>query len=222
MTLSPHFGALTPVWVVPLSAPRLTPGEPASPLLRGPRVRSLTRGRGLFGPGPLISALPRGLPRGRPGCDPLRGEPAITGLDWSFAPSPGSWERFARQNPFGPPRGFRPASPCPGLDRPVSGLPPVTTGPLRPRPSRGIEPRYGHVGFPTPTGLTPLGSPRAGTPRPVFLDGRGDPSPRPRTPGLPRFPSGGGLLSGRPSCSRPVSGSFHSPFGVLFSFPSRY
>ncbi len=115
--------------------------------------------RGLSAPpaSPPISALPpRGLPPGRPGWDPLRGEPAITGLGWSFAPPspPRSWERIAHQNPFGPPRGFRPpASPCPGLDRPVSGLPPVTTGPLRPSPpSRGSPPRYGLFGFPTPSG----------------------------------------------------------------------
>ncbi len=136
----------------------------------------MTRDRSLSAPASLISTLPRGLPPGRPGWDPLRGEPAITGLDWSFAPSPRSWERIAHQNPFGPPRGFRPASPCPGLDRPVSGLPPVTTGPLRPSPSRVLT-RYGPFGFPTPSGFNPLGSPRVGTPRPVFLDGRGDPGP---------------------------------------------
>jgi len=28
LALSRHFGALTPVWVVPLSAPGLTPGSP--------------------------------------------------------------------------------------------------------------------------------------------------------------------------------------------------
>jgi hypothetical protein len=28
LALSRHLGALTPVWVVPLSAPRLTPGSP--------------------------------------------------------------------------------------------------------------------------------------------------------------------------------------------------
>ena len=66
LTLSPHFGALTPVWVVSLSAPKLTPGEPVSPLLRGPRVRSLTRDRSLSAPASRISALPRGHPLGRP------------------------------------------------------------------------------------------------------------------------------------------------------------
>ncbi len=182
----------------------------------------MTGDRGLSAPASPISALPRGHPPGRPGWDPLRGEPAITGLDWSFAPSPRSWERIAHQNPFGPPRGFRPASPCPGLDRPVSGLPPVTTGPLRPSPSRG-HPRYGLFGFPTPSGLNPLRLATGGN-SPARVSRR---KGRPRTlplvlPGSPRFPSGEGTLSGRPSFSRPVSGSFHSPFGVLFSFPSRY
>ena len=75
-----------------------------------------------------IGALHRRLPRPRLGCDLLRGEPAITGLDWSFAPTPGSRERTARQHPFGPPPGFRPASPCPGVDRPASGLSPTAPG----------------------------------------------------------------------------------------------
>jgi len=115
------------------------PPEPVSSHLRRRRVRSLKGGRGLSTPLPPISALPRRLPPAGPGCDQLRGEPAITGLDWSFAPRPGSWERIARQHPFGPPPGFRPASPYPGLDRPVSGLIRVTPGPFRPHPSPGTR-----------------------------------------------------------------------------------
>ncbi len=50
---------------------------------------------------------------------------------------------------------------------------------------------------------------------------------RPRSPplvlaGHPAFLRGGSPLSGRAACSRLVSGSFHPPLGVLFSFPSRY
>ena len=41
-------------------------------------------------------------------------------------------------------------------------------------------------------------------------------------PGRPGFLRGGSTLSGRTSCRRSVSGSFHPPPGVLFSFPSRY
>ncbi len=183
----------------------------------------MTRDRSLSAPASLISTLPRGLPPGRPGWDPLRGEPAITGLDWSFAPSPRSWERIARQNPFGPPRGFRPASPCPGLDRPVSGLPPVTTGPLRPSPSRASRPATGFSVSLRLRGLNPLKLATGGNSPARVSRRKGRPWTLPLVlPGSPRFPSGEGTLSGRPSFSRPVSGSFHSPFGVLFSFPSRY
>lgn len=63
---------------------------------------------------------------------PLRREPAITGLDWSFAPIPRSEKRIARQNSCRPPPEFPPASPCPGIDRPASGLTPVTSGLFRP------------------------------------------------------------------------------------------
>ena len=95
--------------------------------------------RGLSTPYLSISALPHRQPRSRLGCDPLWGELAITGLDWSFAPSPRSWERIARQHPFGPPPDFRLASPCPGLDRPVSSLTAMTSDPFRSRasPARG-------------------------------------------------------------------------------------
>jgi hypothetical protein len=47
---------------------------------------------------------------------------------------PASEERFARQHPFGPPPSFRPASPCAGIDRPVSGPMTVTSGPYRTSP----------------------------------------------------------------------------------------
>ena len=154
----PALGGLNPGLGCSRLGAEAYPTAPASPLLRRRQVRSLTGGRSLSAPAPPISALPHRPPPGRPGWDPLRGEPAITGLDWSFAPSPRSWERFAHQNPFGPPRGFRPASPCPGLDRPVSGLTAVTAGPFRPRPSRVAPLRA--VGFPTPPGFNPLGSPR--------------------------------------------------------------
>ena len=86
-----------------------------------------------------ISALPHQPSRRRLGCDPLRRELAITGLDWSLAPSPRSGERIARQHPCEPPLGFRLASLCPGLDRPVSSLTAVTLGPFRLRtlPAKG-------------------------------------------------------------------------------------
>jgi hypothetical protein len=89
--------------------------------------------RGLPPPYLLVSALPHQQSRIRLGCDLLRGEPAITQLDWSFAPSPRSCKRIAYQNCFRPPPRFPVASPCPGLDRWVSGVIWVTTGRLGPR-----------------------------------------------------------------------------------------
>ena len=83
----------------------------------------------------LISALPHQPPRPGLGCDQLWRELDITRLDWSLAPSPRSEERFARQHPCEPPLGFRLASPCPGLDRPVSSLKAVTPSPFRLRTS---------------------------------------------------------------------------------------
>ena len=83
----------------------------------------------------LISALPHRPSRPGLGCDPLWRELDITGLDWSLAPSPRSEERIARQHPCEPPLGFRPASPCPGLDRLVSSFKAVTPSPFRLRTS---------------------------------------------------------------------------------------
>ena len=121
LTLSQHLGALTRVWVVPLSAHRLFPWNPSPPIYGAGRFGVQKRGWAFRPTHPQLVALPRQQPPGGLGCDPLRGEPAITELDWSFAPRPGSEERIARQNPCGPPPGFRLASPCPGLDRSVSG-----------------------------------------------------------------------------------------------------
>lgn len=130
------------------------PRAPDSALLRRWRVRSFTGCRGISPPAHPVSALPRHLPPGGLACEPFRVEPAVTGLDWPFTPSPGSGERFALQHPFGPPPLVRVASPCPGLDRPASGLTAVTPGPFGPRPSH-IK-CCGHVGFPTTPGRKPL------------------------------------------------------------------
>ena len=152
LTLSQHFGALTSVWVVPLSVWGLTPPEPVSRGLRRRQIRSLKGKRGLSTPYFPISALPCLPPRSGLGCDPLRRELAITGLDWSFAPSPRSEERIARQYPFGPPPGFRLTSTCPGLDRPVSSVTAVTSGPFRPSAWLACA-SCALFGFPTLTSL---------------------------------------------------------------------
>ena len=136
LTFSQHLGTLTTVWVASLSA---SGAYPPGPVLRGlqrRQIRSLKEERTLSDPYSPISALPRRLPRSELCCDILRRELAITGLDWSFAPSPKSKDRIARQNPIRPPRRFRAASPCQGLDRPVSSLKTMTPGPFRPRSLR--------------------------------------------------------------------------------------
>jgi hypothetical protein len=107
------------------------PPEPVSQGLRRLQIRSLIGKRDLSTPYFPFSALPCRQPRLGLGCDPLRRELAITGLDWSLAPSPRSEERIEHQYPFGPPPGFRLASPYPGLDRPVSSVTAVTPGPFR-------------------------------------------------------------------------------------------
>ena len=91
VTLSPHLGALTPVWVVPLSAPRLIPGPPLSCRLRSRRLRGLRGTRGISPPDAPLSALPRRVPRAGLSCGHFGGNQLSTALDWSFAPIPGSW-----------------------------------------------------------------------------------------------------------------------------------
>lgn len=95
--------------------------ETVSALLRSLQVRSLKEKLNLSVHVSPISALPHKQTLGGLGWDPLREEPATTELDWSFAPMPKSEERIARQNPCGPPPGFRPASSCSGIDRSVPG-----------------------------------------------------------------------------------------------------
>lgn len=58
----------------------------------------------------------RGRPGGRPlSCGTFRREPATRQFDWSFAATPRSRHRIARQNGSGPPPAFPRASPCPGV-----------------------------------------------------------------------------------------------------------
>ncbi len=90
LTLSPHLGALTIVWVNPLSVMRLTPHKPASPLLLRQHIRSSKRRWILSNPCLLIGALQRWLHPRRQDWDPLRWELAITELDRLLAPCPQS------------------------------------------------------------------------------------------------------------------------------------
>ena len=59
LTLSPHLGALTLVWVAPLSVMRLTPHKPVSGLLPRRHIRSLKRRWALSSPCLPIGALQR-------------------------------------------------------------------------------------------------------------------------------------------------------------------
>ena len=59
LTLSRHLGALTLVWVVPLSVVRLTPHKPASGLRPRRHLRSSKSRWALSDPCPLIGALQR-------------------------------------------------------------------------------------------------------------------------------------------------------------------
>ena len=177
--------------------------------------------RSLSAPYHPFSALPHRQPRSGLGCDPLRGELAITGLDWPFAPSPRSEERIARQYPFGPPPGFRLTSPCPGLDRPVSSVIAMTSGPFRPRASPLS--RLCACWFPSAFRLSAFRLAMA-------VNSPARVSRRIAQPWSSSFDFRvAAVLFWRDLSfwaahvfNRLVSGSFHPPSGVLFSFPSPY
>ena len=171
-------------------------------------------------PHPLpIGALHHRRPRAGPDCGQLRGEPAVTGLDGSFATSPGSSDRIARQDRFGPPPPIQGASAYPGLDRPVSGLAAVTPGAFTPGPwplsgLRASRFRSGSENLNLATAANSLARDSRRTTRPCLplLE-----------EGLATLPFGEEHPFQAVSTYRhPVSGSFHPPSGVLFSFPSRY
>jgi hypothetical protein len=162
------------------------------------------------------SALPHRLPRPRLTYELLREEPAISRLDWSFAPIPRSSDGIARHNLFGPPRTFRYASACPGIDRLVSGIRTVTIGRLGPaasspaRLSVSLRLRYGST----------LSSPLPVTPWPVIQDGWSNPGP------LPSFRPSRGFASRRISPCGPLPSKtawfqalFTSLPGCFSSFP---
>ena len=92
---------------------------------------------------------------------------------------------------------------------------------LRPCPSH--KKCCEHIGFPTTTKLNSLASPQQRTPWPVFQDGRCNTSPilsyyNVTTDSFEDIHS----LRATSGHHYLVSGTFHPPIGVLFSFPSRY
>lgn len=215
----PALGGLNPGLGCSRLGAEAYPTAPASPHLRGRRIRSLTGGRGLSAPAPPISALPRRLPPGRPGCDPLRGEPAITGLDWSFAPSPRSWERFAPQHPFGPPRGFSPRFTLPRARSPGFWSHGRDYGPFQTPPLAGGYPAAG-CRFPCASGVEPLRLATAvNSPARVSRRKGG-----PRTPSLvlPRhrgFLREGASLRARPTVAARFQALFTPLPGFFSAFP---
>jgi len=70
---------------------------------------------------PPSSALPRATQAGRLSCGTFRREPATRGFDWSFAATPTSRDRFARQAPSELLPGLPPASLAAGVVHLLSG-----------------------------------------------------------------------------------------------------
>lgn len=141
--------------------------------LRPTRLLSLKRASSFHTQGCLISALQRVASPVTLPCGALLPEPAITQLDWSFAPMPKSEEPIALEYPFGPPWTFRYTSSCSGIDHWVSGCILVTTGAFTPCVSLMLH----TIAFASSSWLNHLNSPQKYTPRPVFLDGSCDPAP---------------------------------------------
>ena len=111
---------------------RLTPHKPVSRRLPHLHIRSSKSRWDLSTPCLLIGALQRRRRRPGLGYDLLRWELAITGLDCLLDPCPEFGDRIARQDPYGPPAGFRPPSSYSGHDRPVSSHIATIKGPFRP------------------------------------------------------------------------------------------
>ena len=135
------------VWVKPLSVVNLTSHEPVSLLLQCISIRSLKRWRGISSPYHLISALQEMLSPQRTPYETLRLELAIASLDWFLTPIPKSHQRFARQNDYRPPAGFRPPSPCSGIDRLDSSLTAMTQRTF----TRFSSQKLREFGFPSPS-----------------------------------------------------------------------
>ena len=174
-------------------------------LLRRTQLRSLTACRGIAPPNHTISALHRILPSQRSTYELSRAEPAIAHLDWPFTPIPNSSERFAHQQRFDPPPSFHRASIWSGIDRRASGLPPLTPG----EHTQSLALRLRTIRF--PYGYADLLLNLAND-----QNSQGHFSKRTnRRCSYLRFHA-------YSACSQLVSGSFHIPLRILFSFRSRY
>ena len=122
----------------------------------------------------------------------FRGEPAISGFDWNFSPIHSSSPPFSTDVWFGPPWSFTSTSTWPWIGHPVSGLRPATIALFR-------------LAFAAAPSLQLLTSLQNATRRSVLQ--------KVHDRGL--FPLSLLVNTG-------FQVLFHSPPGVLFTFPSRY
>ena len=122
----------------------------------------------------------------------FRGEPAISGFDWNFSPIHTSSPPFSTDVGSAPPLPLTAASTWTWIDHPVSGLHILTLALFR-------------LGFPTAPRLRRLTLPACTTRRTVLQKVRGS-----AYKAVPQLVNTGFQVL------------FHSPPGVLFTFPSQY
>ena len=143
------------------------------------------------------SALPPLLNTPRLALKLFRGEPAISRFDWPFTPIHSSSDTFSTDNRFGPPRRVTATSPWPRIDHLASGLPHATQSPY----SDSLSLRLRAIQLNLAAYSNSPAHSAKGTPSPCL---------HLRDIGLR-------LLVGIR-----FQVLFHSPLGVLFTFPSRY
>ena len=139
-----------------------------------------------------FSALPPWILKPRLALKLFRGEPAISGFDWNFSAIHKSSPSFSTDVWFGPPVGLTPPSPCSWIGHPVSGLRNATKRPIQTRFPYGSDALHLNL-------AAQRNSPARSTK-----------STRSHINVLPLLVGIGFQVL------------FHSPPGVLFTFPSRY
>lgn len=113
----PAFAAVR-VPAAPYPCARFTPPRACCLPARAHTARRCARVRSSR---PPSSALPRATRARRLSCGTFRREPATRRFDWSFAATPSSRDRFARQAPSEPLPGLPPPSLAPGVVHRLSG-----------------------------------------------------------------------------------------------------
>ena len=144
-------------------------------------------------PSPIRTLPPQAIREARPKA--ISGRTSYRRVRLAFHPYPQLIRWFFNTNRFGPPRGLTRASPWPWVAHPVSGLQPVTVALFR-------------LGFPAAPDRKPLTSPQTATRRLMLQKARRQ-------------------AMSKDIPLRLIVGTrfqvlFHSPPGVLFTFPSRY